>query len=574
MATVLLLLAVPDGASALVRREVQRPEGKGLRVSPDRLKPVLTLAGHAAPLRDHLRGGGAQDSGHSRIVMGDRTWLSRISFSYVNSLLEAGFDHPLEADELPLLPEENMAELHVKNLEEAWLKRKTQAELLARQKDEAALQERQAAGETQAAAPLSAEEAEKKSKAILEKTLLGAVWGTFGMPFLMSGIWKVPQDLLSFASPFLVKAMYKYVDPKEAVDPSQQTWVKGLSICFMFFSVQYVASVALHQYFDEVFKVSLQIRAGLVACVYRKALRLSHASRSHKSLGELVNLMSVDVQRMTDLVPYLHNLAWSSPLQIIVSMVLLYRLVGVASLVGLSVMIAVMPINAVILLKLRKLQEANMKEKDKRVKQVSEMLQSIKVIKMFAWEKPLAVRISEDRKQEVARLKRYGYISSLQSIFWNSAPVTVSIATFGAYAAMGNRLDMHIVLPALAIINIMSFPLFVFPLLISAVISGRVAMGRLNDFINLPERDTSHITRTQPSDLVPIKLTDVTVGWNSSRPIVANLSVEIQKGSFTAIIGPVGSGKSTVLASILGDAMLLGGTISAPLGVGYVPQQP
>ena len=101
---------------------------------------------------------------------------------------------------------------------------------------------------------------------------------------------------------------------------------------------------------------------------------------------------------------------------------------------------------------------------------VSELLHSIKVIKMFAWERPLADRIAKDRAHEVDRLKRYGYMSSVQSIFWNSAPVTVSMATFGAYAAMGNTLDMHIVIPALAIINIMSFPLFVFPLLISAVI--------------------------------------------------------------------------------------------------------
>ena len=56
----------------------------------------------------------------------------------------------------------------------------------------------------------------------------------------------------------------------------------------------------------------------------------------------------------------------------------------------------------------------------------------------------------------------------------------------------------QVVLPALSVINIMSFPLFVFPLLISAVISGRVAMARLNDFLNLPERDLSHITYTSP----------------------------------------------------------------------------
>ena len=559
----IVLLVMPEHACGLVHAG-----SDGLAPLPTSSKPVLTLRDSALPrrvaARENLRGGGAAAGASPTIVMGERTWMSRMTFSYVNSLLEAGVDHPLEADELPPLPEDNVAETHVKGLEEAWLQRKAGAEALAQGMDAAA-------GASGIAA--SAQDQEKRTKAMLEKVLAGAVWSRYGTAFMMGGLWKVVQDVLAFASPFMVKAMYKYVDPKEAIDPALQPWSRGLSICAMFFLVQYVASVALHQYFDEVFKVSLQVRAGLVAFVYRKALRLSHASRSHKSLGELVNLMSVDVQRMTDLVPYLHNLVWSSPLQILISMVLLYRLVGVASLVGLVVMIAVMPVNAAILLKLRKLQEANMKEKDKRVKQVSEMLGSIKVIKMFAWEKPLADRIAQDRSREVERLKSYGYLSSLQSIFWNSAPVTVSMATFGAYAALGNTLDMHVVLPALAIINIMSFPLFVLPLLISAVISGRVAMARLNDFLNLPERDTSHITVTPPGAAEPITLRNVTVGRNASRPIVSGINVTFKKGSITAIIGPVGSGKSTVLASILGDAVALAGQVSAPESIGYVPQQ-
>ena len=285
-------------------------------------------------------------------------------------------------------------------------------------------------------------ELEKIRAQLKLNALLSAIYKVFGMPFILGGIWKVPHDILSFVAPFLVKMVYKYVDPKEGKDlPS---WTSGLMICFFFFISQLATSVTLHQYFDQVFLVSMHIRSGLIACMYRKALRLSHSSRQKKSLGELVNLMSVDVQRLTDLVPYLHNLVWSSPLQIILSMVLLYRIVGVSSLVGLGVMIAIMPINAYILMNLRRLQERNMREKDRRVKTVSEILQSMRVIKMFAWETPLSRRVSDIRTAEVHRLKHYGYLSSLQSIFWNSAPVTVSIATFGAYAALGNRLDMQV----------------------------------------------------------------------------------------------------------------------------------
>jgi ABC-type multidrug transport system fused ATPase/permease subunit len=393
----LLLLAGFDSAQALVRagHEGQRPG-----------KPALNLGRLPAPQQgvvlEGLRGGSSVRKDATRIVLGQKTLLSRMTFSYVDALLKAGFDHPLEADELPEMDEENLAESHVQKLETAWMERKAQAEMLAQSRKIQSSTSNISTDATPAASQqVTYEQLEKTRKAMEEKNLLGAVWTSYGTPFLLGGVWKVPQDILGFASPFLVKAMYKYVDPKEAVDPAQQTWTKGLGICALFLLVQYATSVSLHQYFDKVFGVSLQIRAGLVAMVYRKALRLSHASRSHKSLGELVNLMSVDVQRVTDLVPYLHNLVWSSPLQIIVAMVLLFRLVGVASLVGLGVMIAVMPINAAILLQLRKLQEANMKEKDKRVKQVSELIHSIKVVKMFAWEQPLRTRIAEDRKAEV-----------------------------------------------------------------------------------------------------------------------------------------------------------------------------
>ncbi|EKX42001.1 hypothetical protein GUITHDRAFT_88223 [Guillardia theta CCMP2712] len=402
-------------------------------------------------------------------------------------------------------------------------------------------------------------------------TLLSASWRVFKVPFMCGGLWKLPHDLLAFLSPFLVKAVYRYVDPK-GMD-HVPTWREGIFLCMCFFVIQYASSVALHKYFDKVFDVSMQMRGALVSCIYKKSLKLSSSSRHQKSLGELVNLMSVDVQRIVDLVPYLHNLVWSSPLQILLSMILLYRMVGVASLVGLLVMIAIMPINASILIQLRKLQEKNMVEKDRRVKQVSEMLHSIKVIKMFAWEKPLLRRIADVRKKEVKRLRRYGYIASMQSIFWNSAPVTVSVATFGAYAALGHPLTMQVVLPALSIINIMSFPLFVFPLLISSIVSGRVALNRINEFMSLEERDLSHIQFTSSQDLLPFQLQSATIGWNASRPILTDVNIKIPRGSLTAIVGQVGSGKSTLLSALLGDAKCLEGEVRAPREVGYVPQQ-
>jgi len=99
---------------------------------------------------------------------------------------------------------------------------------------------------------------------------------------------------------------------------------------------------------------------------------------SESTVGEIVNLMSVDAQRFMDLTGYL-NMLWSAPLQILLSMYFLWQLLGPSVLAGLGVMILLIPINGVIASKAKKLQMKQMKSKDQRVKLMNEILSGIKV---------------------------------------------------------------------------------------------------------------------------------------------------------------------------------------------------
>ena len=67
--------------------------------------------------------------------------------------------------------------------------------------------------------------------------------------------------------------------------------------------------------------------AAVTALVYRKAFLLSAKGRQDFKVGELVSLMSVDAQRLCSTAPYIHQF-WSSPMQLVVSVVLLYGTVG------------------------------------------------------------------------------------------------------------------------------------------------------------------------------------------------------------------------------------------------------
>ena len=114
------------------------------------------------------------------------------------------------------------------------------------------------------------------------------------------------------------------------------------------------------------FLVGLRIRTALIAAIYRKALRMSNAARKESTVGEIVNLMSVDAQRFMDLTAYI-NMIWSAPLQIVLALYFLWDILGPAVLAGLAVLLILIPINVLITNRVKTLQIRQMKHKDERV---------------------------------------------------------------------------------------------------------------------------------------------------------------------------------------------------------------
>jgi ATP-binding cassette, subfamily C (CFTR/MRP), member 1 len=111
---------------------------------------------------------------------------------------------------------------------------------------------------------------------------------------------------------------------------------------------------------------------------------LSTSARKQATVGEMVNLMQVNTQSFVDLTIYL-NMLWSGPLQISISILMLWTHLGVASLAGVAVMIVLIPINIFISNKAKALQAEKLKVQDKRIKQTNEILNGIKVTNFVVW---------------------------------------------------------------------------------------------------------------------------------------------------------------------------------------------
>ena len=159
--------------------------------------------------------------------------------------------------------------------------------------------------------------------------------------------------------------------------------------------------------------------------MYFKSLTLSSTGKKYFTTGEIVNLMSVDTQRIMDFVQVL-NLLWSAPVQIIITIYLLWGQLGVSTLAGLIVLVLLVPFNAFTSVKMRQFQNKLMGHKDKRTKLMSDILNSIKVLKLYAWEPAFEKKINQMRKNEINALLPQAYINSAIVFAFSCTPIFVS----------------------------------------------------------------------------------------------------------------------------------------------------
>lgn len=208
------------------------------------------------------------------------------------------------------------------------------------------------------------------------------------------------------------------------VSEDEPMW-RGYLYAGLLFGVASTQTLFLAQYFHRMFLVGLRIRTALISAIFRKALVLSNAARKESTVGEIVNLMAVDAQRFMDLVTYL-NMIWSAPLQISLAIYFLWQILGPSVLSGLAVMIILIPVNGVIANKAKNLQIKQMKNKDERVKLMNEILNGIKVLKLYAWEPSFEQQVLKIRNKEVHVLKQAAYLNAGTSFIWSCAPFMVS----------------------------------------------------------------------------------------------------------------------------------------------------
>ncbi|KAI9249020.1 multi drug resistance-associated protein MRP [Sporodiniella umbellata] len=468
--------------------------------------------------------------------------FSRLTFGWMTPMMRLGYQKPLTMDDLWNLPSNDQSAAVSAEFQKNWEK------------------------EMQRPSPSLFK--------VLFKTLAG--------PFVLAAVFKLLQDILQFTQPALLKLLMRWVTSHTTNDPEPA--YSGIFIAVGMFITAVCQTMFLHQYFQRCFSTGMRLRAALVTAIYRKTLLLSNASRQSSTVGEIVNHMSVDAQRLMDLCTYFH-IVWSGPFQIVIALVFLYNTMGVSVGAGVAVLILAIPLNTFIARRMRTYQKTQMGNKDARVKLMNEILNGIRVIKLYAWEAPFLEKINYIRNDlELATLRKIGVFSAVQNFTWSSIPFLVSLSTFAVYVSISNQpLTSDVAFVAIALFGLLQFPLNVFPNVITSLIEASVSLYRIEKYLSAPEIDPHAVTRedyrldttyTPNTPLLEINQGEFKWSEEDTRPVLQNIELSIKKGELASVVGKVGSGKSSLISALLGDTVKVQGQVVLRGSVAYVPQQP
>src|SRR5699024_4764365 len=142
---------------------------------------------------------------------------------------------------------------------------------------------------------------------------------------------------------------------------------------------------------------------------------------------------------------------------------------------------------------------------------------------------------------------------------WQSTPFLVSCSTFTVFVLTRDQpLSTDVVFPALTLFNILTFPLSILPIVITSIIEASVAVKRLTDYFTAEELQPDAVTFGDPVSHVgdeSVRIRDASFTWDRYQqvPVIDNIDFSARKGELSCIVGRVGSGKSSLLQSIIGD---------------------
>ncbi|KAK7752693.1 hypothetical protein SLS62_005245 [Diatrype stigma] len=289
------------------------------------------------------------------------------------------------------------------------------------------------------------------------------------------------------------------------------------------------------------------------------------------TMGKILNLMKNDVYQVAQRFWEFPTIV-TKPLQLILSLVLVWKLLGWSCLFGIAWVVIVQVANAACVRWLIVNEKLRRAATDVRLQVTSQFVEAIRHLRWYDWQSKWLENIMDARHKELRKLVVTGLFGVGIAATNFAAAALFPVFTFFAYTYIaGNSLPVEVAFPALQLFTMLEQSLKEVPALITTLLNASIAMGRLNAFMEEPDKEEGDDHDTQSE----IGFENATLAWpGHRRPVLKDLLLSFSTG-LTVICGKVGSGKTALLQGILGELDLLHGRCSLPNEmVGYCAQAP
>ncbi|KAF8071336.1 abcC3 [Scenedesmus sp. PABB004] len=397
-------------------------------------------------------------------------------------------------------------------------------------------------------------------------SMLRALVSTFGAPFALAGVYKLMwSTFVLLGASYFVNALIEFVQKKQGWDALPHKGV-GWALAGGFFLDSVFAGLALQRMGDVSMRVGIKVRAALITALYRKSFVLQRAHNA--DAGNVVSLVSTDCIKMYEGVHHFHNV-WTAPLEAAaIIALLLWRTGGVYGLPALGVVLVVLPLQYYFGYAIARHKMANVEVSDARVLRMHEVLLAIKLVKFYVWEKSFARQVKEVRDRELQLISKTAVVKTLNLCLVFAVPPVIALVIFATYAYSVGPLQSSMAFVVLSLFNTLRFPLVVLPKALRGASEAVAAMKRIQAYLELPETEEQAPAAEPQAVMHGAKL-------HYDRPDEFTLSVpefEVKPGEVVAVVGRVGSGKSSVLQAILNKMTVAEGSVAVGGRIAYVPQ--
>lgn len=365
------------------------------------------------------------------------------------------------------------------------------------------------------------------------------------------GFMAISTTLKSLQPYFVELVMRAYQDINN-LQSSSPSLSQSLGIVILIPSSMLIEVAVFGRYLRAFVEASNIHRQLVMSRIFDHWLLIRPEIKANLQSGDVQNLLGVDGPAVCNVVERFAD-AFMVLIEIGIACVLLAHYFGSTALLSIGLLAVLLPMTNYFVRENKLRQRVLLLARDRRMNQMAQIFSAIKTIKLSGWTQVFMNKIKALRKHEVEALVRVTKLDTLASLIYSSNGIVVATATYGIHLWRGGSLTPELLFPTLLIFVGLATPFKVLNDVIRIFAQTHISAQRVLNFLLLPRHSESpEIGQGLPEDCAML-VQNLSFGFSGGRNILDNISFRLKKGESLAVVGAVGSGKTTLIRAILGE---------------------